>query len=283
MIPAEFFETWPLYKDFNYTAPTVFRELENIYGPINMECEKCGHQTFEKTAVQLDQAAIRNPTGQSVQYPDPKGTTTVVYYTCASCKRFTYRFMFRISEYPYSVTKVGQYPPWSIEVSAPVKKALGRHLPDYKKGLINESQGYGIGAFAYYRRIVEAIIDDLLNDIGEVIRTEINYDDYKAKLATVRGSHSADAKIRVVKDLIPSILRPGHINPLGILHDALSQGIHSQSDEECLNLAGLIRESLVFLIDEVSRRKKSLQDYATSIGTIKQRLDQRGRAATKPK
>ena len=28
-----------------------------------------------------------------------------------------------------------------------------------KKGLINESQGYGIGAFAYYRRIVEVVND----------------------------------------------------------------------------------------------------------------------------
>src|SRR5262245_14512595 len=160
IIPAEFFEKWPLYKDFNFTAPALLRDLETIYSPVNLECETCGYQTFEKTAVVLDQAAIRNASGQSIQNPDAKGSTTIVYYACASCKRFAYRFMFRIDNYGYSVTKVGQYPPWSIEPPAVIKKALGRHLPDYRKGLVCESQGYGIGAFAYYRRIVEATIAD---------------------------------------------------------------------------------------------------------------------------
>ena len=113
-----------------------------------------------------------------------------------------------------SVMKVGQYPPWSIEPEPSVKVALGVHLEDYKKGKINESQGYGVGAFAYYRRIVENLIDDLLNDIGELLRGDADHAAYVTKLADVRECHTAEAKIDVVKDLIPAPLRQGGSNPL---------------------------------------------------------------------
>ncbi len=40
---------------------------------------------------------------------------------------------------------------------------LGEHLKDYRKGLICENHSYGVGAYSYYRRIIENVIDDLLN------------------------------------------------------------------------------------------------------------------------
>jgi hypothetical protein len=53
------------------------------------------------------------------------------------------------------VQKVGQFPPWSIRVDRNAEQILGQHVEIYKRGLTCESQGYGIGAFSYYRRIVE--------------------------------------------------------------------------------------------------------------------------------
>ena len=73
--------------------------------------------------------------------------------------------MVTISKDEKWIIKVGQEPAWSIDIEPYLEKIFGKYVNDYKKGLINESQGYGIGAFAYYRRIVEVIIDELLNDI----------------------------------------------------------------------------------------------------------------------
>ena len=50
------------------------------------------------------------------------------------------------------------------------------------KGLVSESQGYGIGAFAYYRRIVEEIIDEMLKQIGDLI-SGVDKERYAAALA----------------------------------------------------------------------------------------------------
>ena len=58
--------------------------------------------------------------------------------------------------------KVGQSPAWDIVMDKELESLLGDHAYFYKSGLICESQRYGIGAFAYYRRIVEEVIDELL-------------------------------------------------------------------------------------------------------------------------
>ena len=61
--------------------------------------------------------------------------------------------------------KIGQYPGWNIEMDKELEKMLGEHTKYYKRGLICESQSYGIGAYAYFRRITEDIIDELLESI----------------------------------------------------------------------------------------------------------------------
>jgi len=132
--------------------------------------------------------------------------------------------------------KVGQYPPWSIEPSKDLKDVLGEHESTYKKGTICESQGYGIGAFAYYRRIVENIIAQMLADIATLIDPD-KRDTYEAALASVSASIVAAEKINVVKDMLPANLRPGGINPLATLHDALSVGIHTLDDEDCMTIS----------------------------------------------
>jgi hypothetical protein len=175
------------------------------------------------------------------------------------------------------IEKVGQYPPWSIEPDAHVKEAVGEHLHLYKKGLICESQGYGIAAYAYYRRIVELIINSLLDDIGKMMDGMPNHDEFVAKIEEVRGDRQASNKIEVVKEMLPPVLSPGGLNPLGVIYGALSGGIHNDSEEECLELAQMIRESLVFLLATVSLHRKQSAGFSASIDAIKKKLDKRQR------
>ncbi len=284
IIPARFFEDWPLYKRFDWKSPTLTQDLErNAFGPVRLNCRRCGkEQTFKRGAYLTDQIVISTPSGAAAQDPRPNGGEFTVDYKCVACNYSAHRFQFHVAEDGSHIQKTGQYPPWSIEPEPAVQKALGQHLGVYKKGLVSESQGFGIGTFAYYRRIVEDTIDSLLQDIAELLAANPGSDhsEYLAKLDKVRGSRAAEVKIEVVKELIPPILRPGGVNPLATLHDALSRGLHAETDEECSDCATLIRESLVFLLEELASRKQRAALYAGNVEALKRRLDKRGRTTT---
>src|SRR5271163_2712540 len=107
----------------------------------------------------------------------------------------------------------GQFPAWSIDGDPALLKLLGGYGAYYKKGLICESQAYGIGAFGYYRRIVEEVIDTLLDDIAGLLAGE-ELAKYQEALQKTKATIVTQEKIDLVKDLLPPILRPAGMNPL---------------------------------------------------------------------
>ena len=193
---------------------------------------------------------------------DGKGSGKVVraVYLCSACKKYEYFFLIQFAdEY---IIKVGQCPPWDITPDKNLIELLGEHKNYYKKGLICESQGYGIGAYAYYRRIVEAIIDSLLDSIGEII-AEGEKQKYLEALKKTKETIVAQEKIELVKDLLPEILRPDGMNPLNLLHSTLSEGLHAKTDDECLEIAGSIRDILVFLVNQILQTKESSKKFTS--------------------
>jgi hypothetical protein len=228
-----------------------------------------------------DIATSRQYRGDQVSLAAPSITTA--FYSCVACNESPIAFAVRLNEDATKIEKVGQYPPWSINPSRAVAKALGTHLADFKKGLACESHSYGIGAFAYYRRIVENVIERLLNDIGELLKNDPSYEHYKQNLANVTESKAAEKRIALVKDMLPSTLRPGGMNPLGDLHQALSQGLHAEDDDDCLALAEATRESLVYLIEHVQAAQQKAKGYVQNMEAIKRKLAQIGKTKTDPK
>ncbi len=160
--------------------------------------------------------------------------------------------------------KVGQFPPWEITGDPQIEKLLGKHADHYKKGLVCESQSYGIGAYGYYRRIVEEIIDGLLDDISQLLTGE-ELKAFEGALAKTKQTIVAQEKIELVKDLLPPILRPDGMNPLGVLHSSLSEGLHAESDEACLAQAAIIREILLFLVNQVVASKATAKSFTTGM------------------
>ena len=98
-----------------------------------------------------------------------EGLTFRLKYICAHCQKFARYFFVKVADDKKSIMKVGQYPAWDVSTDPNIERMLGEHADYFKKGLICESQGYGIGAFAYYRRIVEEIIGQLLEDIAGLL------------------------------------------------------------------------------------------------------------------
>jgi len=170
--------------------------------------------------------------------------------------------------------KVGQFPPWDISVDQNLAKILGDHLTSYKHGLICESQGYGIGAHAYYRRIVETIIDQLLTELEQLIG-ENEREKYKEALEQTKKTKVAQEKIALVKDLLPVSLRPRGMNPLGLLHDQLSSGLHAETDEQCLEIAEAIRNALNFLVKQVMQAQAEAKQFTDSMKKLLDKKSQK--------
>lgn len=254
----EFLEEYPLFRKLKAKFPETLNNYPIV--PINMKCNVCDSmQTFN----------MINNYSESYGYKDYPANNTLVRldYLCQSCKRFHRQFNLYINEALDAVYKVGQYPEWEIRIDKNLEKTLGKHASTYKKGLVCESQGYGIGAFAYYRRITEQIIDELLDSINDLI-DEVNREKYRIALEQTKKTRVTQEKIDLVKDLLPSILRPHNMNPLGILHSELSEGLHAETDENCLEIATHFREILTFLVNQIIQSKSSATKFTESMKAI---------------
>ncbi len=250
MPDAKFLETFPLYRKFHTEVPLWFEDIPRP--PIKMHCNDCASvQTFNMTNAYWEHHSMRD---------DPCGEVLRVVYACAACKRNNRFFLLKFADDRGYVMKVGQYPPWEIVPDKALSELLGDHQDYYKKGLVCESQGYGIGAYAYYRRIIEAIIDSLLDSIADLI-PESEKQQYIEALNKTKETIIAQEKIELVKDLLPEILRPDGMNPLNLLHSTLSEGLHAKTDEECLEIAGSIRDILVFLVNQILQTKESSKKF----------------------
>lgn len=153
--------------------------------------------------------------------------------------------------------KFGELPAFGPVVPSKLLKLVGSDRDNFFKGRRCENQGLGVGAFAYYRRVVENQKNKIL---GEVIRVsekvgagaEVIEQFEKAKQET-----QFTTALKFAKGAIPqSLLISGH-NPFLLLHDALSDGIHGHTDEECLEIAASIR---VILSELSERLDQALKD-----------------------
>lgn len=195
----------------------------------------------------------RGPNAGSEIFGDHLNTVRrVLRYSCAQCSRHqTFTVLIALGDDPSDqicVMKIGEYPPVEHPISPALQKILGKdRAKPFKKGMTCEKFSYGIGAVAYYRRIVEEVIDGLLDHIAKLVPEE-KKDEYSAVLDKAKKEKVAARKIEIIKPQLPASLRPGGKDPLGILHDVLSSGIHELTEQECLDDAKDVREALeVFL------------------------------------
>jgi len=254
----EFLEEYSLFRKFMADIPSTLDNLS--MPPINMECRNCGSvQTFNMINKYYEDKPHMNYKSNDEKLR--------LLYKCQSCRSFTRQFQIYISpdlDYYY---KFGQYPEWEIKMDKNLEKTLGKQAKTFRKGLVCESQGYGIGAFAYYRRIIEEIIDELLESITDLVETE-NKEKYLAALEETKKTRVTQEKIELIKDLLPTILRPDGMNPLGVLHSELSEGLHAETDQNCLENASHIKDILTFLINQIIQSKEAAKQFTSSMKSL---------------
>ncbi len=280
---VDFLQDYSLYRRCKIEDSNIFNEFKDT--AIYMHCKECGSEQsfvhyeslYGKEINKLLNApasdirgggtvAIPNPVSFISKWKNIDNFIINLDFICKGCGKFHRYFSIKIIDDFTSIIKIGQHPPYDISVPSDISKALGRqNTALYSRGLICESQGYGIAAYAYYRRIVESLIDNLLNDISELIENRDDKKRYEEALEKTRTTTVTQDKIEFVKDLLPCSLRPGGLNPLGILHSTLSEGLHSLSDEDCIEISEEIKTALEYLVSEVMRHQHESKKFTESM------------------
>ena len=196
-----------------------------------------------------------------------------VTYRCKNCEETSKRFAIavRISEGSLDgqAFKLGEMPPFGPPLPSRVIDLVGPDRELFLAGRRAESQGMGIGTFAYYRRVVENQKNRILDEIIKVSERIGAKPEAIEALKKAQIETQFSKAVTSVKDAIPQVLLIDGRNPVTLLHSALSEGLHARTDEECLDLASAIRVVLTELADRIGQ---ALKDEAQLKEAVKRLL-----------
>lgn len=194
-----------------------------------------------------------------------------LYYNCRHCRQVTKAFAIRLrftSSSGGEALKFGEWPQFGTRIPARVITLIGPDRELFLKAKRAEDQGMGIGAFGYYRRVVENQKDRLIDEIIRVSRHIEASEELIKRLEAAKEETQFSRAIEIIKDGIPEILRIKGHNPLTLLHTSLSQGLHSDSDEDCLELAKSIRVVLMGLAERIEQAMKDEAEINQAVNRL---------------
>ena len=209
-----------------------------------------------------------------------KNTYEFIYitYKCSNCQETekTYSLAVKLDEEENptgELYKFGELPTYGPPTPSRLIKLIGPDRDTFLKGRRCENQGLGIGAFIYYRRVVENQKNRILN---EIIKVSEKLSAPAEKIDVLRKAveeNQFSKALDMAKDAIPeSLLINGH-SPVLLLHSALSKGVHALSDEECLELASSVRIVLGELSDRLSQALKDEAVLTKALATLMHKKD----------
>lgn len=196
-----------------------------------------------------------------------------ISYLCSNCQktRKTYSLAVKSEESKSEkgeAYKFGELPNFGPQTPARLIKLIGPDRENFLKGRRCENQGLGVGAFIYYRRVVEhqknRIISEIIKVSEKLAAPQEKIDILKLAVKETQFSKALD----MAKDVIPeSLLINGH-SPIQLLHSALSEGVHALTDEKCLELASSIRIVLGELSERLSQALKDEAELSKALSTL---------------
>jgi hypothetical protein len=216
----------------------------------------------------------------AVEYCAKEGwRESFVTYYCRHCRRSVKQYAIKHklvatqgSNTPSIVgplIKIGEYPPFGSPLHPRLQKLLGPDHDLLVKARRCEDQGLGIGAAAYYRRIVENQKDRILDEVIRVIKILPGGNaDLIIDLEDAKKEYQFDRAIKSIKHTLPEGLLIKGQNPLLLLHNALSKGVHNMRDEDCLAIANSIRAVLTELCERCASLSKDDRELSKAINTL---------------
>lgn len=281
--------TDPLYKKRTHTGSIPLTFLPGL-NRLNFHCSgQCASiQTFAVSSVdngqeqeyfedlvalaRMQAAATIGPGGGRFRGPRLVSNEAIYHLTLKCLKCNSYQIHFFLHFQPEKnksgeiqktvIQKVGQLPTVEDTLDADLEKWLKAKDKDlYKKGMRSEAHGFGIGAFGYFRRILENNIGNILDEIDAITDSQ----ELRTAIAEAKKQHNAADRLDIIKDHVPASLMPNGQNVFTILYKALSKGLHQDSDDDCLGAATNIRVCLTFLIKKVNSAKEEAESVKRAL------------------
>lgn len=258
-----FLEDAPLYTWAEFKKPMANRSSLWI-NAIDSYCKKC-----EMVRPFHD---MRSRGGGGLGYTEKALSTGTSYFEfkCVTCRKERHEYLVEqiVTEETIKIQKYGQLPRKHLEKDRTLQKFFSNDSDNYEKAVVCLSHGYGIGAFAYLRRIIENNTLKLIDMVLEDVNSSESDPKIVASLTELRKESPMSDKIKIANEALPEYLKPDGLNPLGRLYQVLSEGVHSLSDEECLRRANIVKECLKYLISEISSRKKNRDKFKSMVGSL---------------
>ncbi|WP_441227897.1 hypothetical protein AB7813_03710 [Tardiphaga sp. 20_F10_N6_6] len=197
-------------------------------------------------------------------------------YLCSNCRMSMKMFSLRVSvdassEDAGAAYKYGEKPPYGPPTPPRLLTLLEDQRDTFLKGRRCEFQNLGVGAFGYYRRVVEHQKNRIIDEIISVSKTIGASEENLAALDAARNETQFSKSVSLVKDALPQTLLINGQNPLTLLHSALSAGLHEQPDEKCLELAHAIRVVLAELAEKLSQALKDKAELTAALSLLMKR------------
>lgn len=178
--------------------------------------------------------------------------------------------MVKPKEYPETkifLKKVGSNPPLKVQPNKIVTKYFDRETNRwYFKGLNCINENYGIGAYAYFRRIIEKELIKIIEEIKELPSS------HKSEIEKLLDAHKQKPTITTIYENIfehlPHSLKVLGNNPIKLLYKETSDGLHALEEDECLKKSVAVQKILEFTIQKINEEKsniKALRDLIKSI------------------
>jgi hypothetical protein len=228
---------------------------------LNLYCssKKCGGLYWFKPSERVIPVAVKDAQNRFLEY------------TCKSCEttRKLYAVWLKVGDQRELLAyKFGEKPDYGPSLPSKVLRLVQSDADLFKKGWKAEKLGFGICAFTYYRRIVENHKTELFDKIIEIAEDEHLVADKIVALRHARDHTQFSQSMDAIKEAIPESLKMLGHNPLLLLHDAFSKGVHELSDEQCLQRAYAVRTILIGLAERFARIRAENDELRQAISSL---------------
>lgn len=260
-----FLSEFPLYRGLEIYD--IYAELDERDISFNAFCEIDNRiTTFKIISIgastlkdELKKSAVSLATNSTFDYMFVVQCSAM----CQDCQQFQRQLLIygntlrpKKDEKKFVIRKIGQYPAPEVNPDKIFSDFLSKEDIDfYKKAKQNLNFNYGIGAFAYFRRIVENEILNITKKLIEDNQTAKEKLDPALKL--FKENHQMKRLIETLTPFLPRNIFLSNENPLNTLYATISDGIHNLTEEECtnrsLNIEKLLRHVIVELRNQESR------------------------------
>jgi hypothetical protein len=275
---AEFFESCPPGSEAQVAQTDKFAKQTTVYGghirwnltfpDVMLHCDhpRCGGDRAFKSQTEVNEMALKEAHDE------------FIYYLCRNCgtriKAYSIRLSL-LSDKSGRFYKFGEVPDFGPPLPQKVSSLIGSERDYFFKGRRSENQGLGIAAFAYYRRVVENQKDKLFDEIIKVAQ-KLNADSKQiADLQAAKAETQFTKAVAAVKHGLPEVLFIDGHSPLTLLHDALSEGLHAQTDEQCLSYANAIRVVLYELVERADTALRADKEMRSAVALLTKAKDKK--------